>query len=276
LTIDIAEIIYLLSKQPPYNEKICVVATILLFGCGKNSDHHAITVPDLIQANNTRANIAGTILLYDEDGAALADKSGVSVSIDNSTVSVKTGTDGKFQFDSIPAGTYDISYSKDGFGTGKIMGLYHAATNHATTLIKNSESMAVNSTLSISNLVVQAFDPAIQQMGVTGFHIVPVFSANKEKWVHLFFADNNTVSSTNYQAEYKIKASGAANDFSNYNMTTKWFESLGFKKGQTVYVIAYGDSFLSDSYTNPLTNQTIFPSLSTNASSAASLVIPAK
>lgn len=257
-------------------KKTIVVAAILLFGCGKNSDHHSITVPDVIQANNTRGNIAGIILLYDEDGNALADKSGVTVSIDNSTVSTKTAFDGKFQFDSIPAGTYDISYSKDGFGTGKIMGLFHEATNHATTLIKNSESMAVNSSLAINNLVIKAFDPAVQQFGVTGFHIVPVFnnSSNKEKWVHLFFSDNSNVNATNYQADYKIKASGAANDFTNFNMTTKWFESLGFKKGQTVYVIAYGDSFLSDSYTNPLTNQTVFPSLSNQPSKAESLVIP--
>ena len=259
-------------------KKTIFIAAILILSCGKNSDHHSIIVPDLIQANNTRGNIAGLILLYDEDGKTLTNRSGVTVSIDNSTVSTKTGIDGKFLFDSIPAGTYDISYSKEGFGTGKIMGLYHEAANHATTLIKNSESMAVNSSLAISNLVIQAFDPAVQQLGVTGVHIVPVFnnSTNKEKWVHLFFSDNSNVSATNYQADEKIRATGGANEFTNFNMTTNWFESLGFKKGQTIYVIAYGDSFLADSYTEPLTNQTVFPSLSNKPSAAVSFVIPAK
>ena len=254
------------------------ILLLLLLGCGKGSDHHAIIVPDVIQGNNTRGNIAGLILLYDEDGKAIADKSGVLVSIDRSTVSTRTGIDGKFQLDSIPAGTYDISYSKEGFGTGKILGLYHEAANHATTLIKKGESMAVNSTLAINNIIVQPFDPSFQQLGVNGFHIIPVFDniSGTEKWVHLFFSDNSNVSSTNYTADDKIKVSGAANQFDNYNMTTKWFESLGFSKGQTVYVIAYGDSFLTDSYTDPLSNQVIFPSLSNKPSSAVSFVIPSK
>ena len=159
-------------------KKTIAILTFLLIGCGKNSDHHSITVPDVIQANNTRGNIAGQILLYDEDGKAISDKSGISVSIDHTTISSQTSIDGKFQLDSIPSGTYDISYSKTGFGTGKIMGLYHEAANHATTLIKKSESMAVNSTLAISNIIIQAFEPALQQLGTNGLHIVPVFDNN--------------------------------------------------------------------------------------------------
>jgi hypothetical protein len=126
--------------------------------------------------------------------------------------------------------------------------------------------------------VVQAFDPALQHLGTYGLHIVPIFdnTTGKEKWVQLFFSENSNVSASDYKAVYKIKCSGAANQFDNYNMTTKWFESLGFNKGQTVYVKAYGDSFLADSYTDPLTNQTVFPSLSNKPSAAVSFVIPSK
>ncbi|MEI8074186.1 MAG: carboxypeptidase regulatory-like domain-containing protein [Bacteroidota bacterium] len=259
-------------------KKTIVIAATLLLGCAKNSDHHAIIVPDVIQANNTRGNIAGVIYLYDEDGIRMGDNGYVTVSIDNSTVSTTTDASGKFQLDSIPAGTYDITYSRNGFGSGKIMGLYHAATNHATTMITKNESMAMNSTLAISNLVVQAFEPAVQQLGVNGFHIVPVFDnpSGKEKWVHLFFSDNSGVDASNFQAETKIKVSGSAAQLNNYNLTTNWFEGLGFQKGQTIYVKAYGDSFLADAYTNPLTNQTVFPSLSTKPSNTVSFVIPIK
>jgi hypothetical protein len=259
-------------------KKSIFIAAIFLISCGKNSDHHTITVPDVIQANLTRANITGSIFLYDEDGTKLSDNGYVTVSIDNSTVSTTTDASGKFQLDSIPAGTYDISYSRDGFGTGKIMGLYHAATNHATTVISKNESMAMNSNLSINNVVIQAFDPALQQLGVSGFHIVPVFDnpSGKEKWVHLFFLDNKSVSSSKYQAETKIKVSGAANQMNNFNLTSGWFESLGFGKGQTIFVKAYGDNFLADEYIDPITNQTIFPSLSTNSSPVVSFVIPTK
>ncbi len=115
-------------------KKIIILLIVLYVGCSKDSSNNSITVPNLILAQQNRANIQGLILLYDEDGNRLTDMSGIEVSIDNSTVSTKTATDGKWKLDSIPYGTYDISYSKDGFGSGKIMGLYHAATNHSTTL----------------------------------------------------------------------------------------------------------------------------------------------
>jgi hypothetical protein len=136
-------------------------------GCGKDSGNHSIAVPDVVLAQQNRANIQGMILLYDEEGNRQTDMSGVTVSIDNSTVSTQTGADGKWTLDSIPYGTYDISYAKQGYGTGKIMGIYHAATNHATTVISKSESMAVNSSIAVSNLVITPFNAAIQAAGVT-------------------------------------------------------------------------------------------------------------
>jgi hypothetical protein len=252
-----------------------VILLILAIACGKNSTQNSIVVPNLIQAENKRANISGQVLLYDEEGSALPDNSGVKISIDNSTISTTTKADGKWQLDSIPFGTYDISYSKEGFGTGKIMGIYHAATNHSTTVIAKSESMAVNSSIEITNLVVTPFKPGFEQLGVSGVHIDPVFTntSGKDKYVRLFFSDNNSVSATSFLAETKVRSNGAPLQQNNYNLTTSWFESLGFKKGQTIYVKAYGDSFLADQYTDPLTNTTIFPSLSTKPSNAVSFIL---
>ncbi|OYY19368.1 MAG: hypothetical protein B7Y69_10015 [Sphingobacteriia bacterium 35-40-8] len=251
---------------------------VLAIGCGKDSGNHSIAVPDVVLAQQNRANIQGMILLYDEDGNRQTDMSGATVSIDNSTVSTKTGADGKWTLDSIPYGTYDISYSKQGYGTGKIMGIYHAATNHATTIISNSESMAVNSSIAVSNLVVTPFNAAIQAAGVTGVHIDPVFNnpSGKDKYVRLFFSDNANVSSNNYLAEEKIRSNGASTQLYDFNLTTRFFENLGFKKGQTIYVKAYGDSFLADNYTDPITNTTIFPSLSTKPSATMNFVLAGK
>lgn len=250
---------------------------VLAMGCGKDSGNHSIAVPDIVQAQQNRANIQGMILLYDEEGNRQTDMSGVTVSIDNSTVSTKTGADGKWTLDSIPYGTYDISYSKDGYGTGKIMGIYHAATNHATTLIANSEAMAVNSSIAINNMVITPFNAAIQAAGVTGVHIDPLFNnpSGKDKYVRLFLSDNANVSSTNYLADVKIRTNGVSQQ-NDFNLTTRFFENLGFKKGQTIYVKGYGDSFLADDYTDPLTNTTVFPSLSTKPSATVNFVLAGK
>jgi hypothetical protein len=259
-------------------KKTIALLIILYIGCSKDSSNNSITVPNLILAQQNRANIQGLIVLYDEDGNRQIDMSGVTVSIDNSTVSTKTETDGKWKLDSIPYGTYDISYSKDGYGTGKIMGLYHAATNHATTVITKNESMAVNSTIAINNLIVTPFSGTIQAVGVSGVHIDPIFNnpSGKDKFVRLFFSDNPNVSMSNYLADVKIKTNGASAQMNDYNLTTSFFESLGFKRGQTIYVKAYGDSFLADQYTNPLNNAVVFPSLSDKPSNTVSFVLPVK
>lgn len=252
-----------------------IILLLFVAACGKNSTQNSIVVPNLIQAENKRANITGRILLYDEDGTAIPNNSGVKISIDNSTISTTTKTDGRWQLDSIPFGTYDISYSKEGFGTGKIMGIYHAATNHSTTVIARSESMAVNSSLEITNLIVTPFKPGFEQLGVSGFHIDPVFAntSGKDKYIRLFFSDNNSVSSTLFLSETKVRSNGSAVQQNNFNLTTSWFESLGFKKGQTIYAKAYGDSFLADEYTDPITNTTVFPSLSTKPSNTVSFTL---
>jgi hypothetical protein len=259
-------------------KKSFAILIVLAMGCGKDSGNNSIAVPDVVLAQQNRANIQGMILLYDEEGNRQTDMSGVTVSIDNSTVSTNTGIDGKWTLDSIPYGTYDISYTKQGYGTGKIMGLYHAATNHATTVISKSESMAVNSSIAVSNLVITPFNAAIQAAGVTGVHIDPVFNnpSGKEKYIRLFFSDNGNVNSTNYLAEVKVRSSGAASQLNDFNLTTRFFENLGFKKGQTIYVKAYGDSFLADEYTDPITNTTIFPSLSTKPSPTMNFVLAGK
>ena len=68
------------------------------------------TAPD---GSNT---IAGLVVLYDSTGfaadsseIALTDFSGVTISIDGTTHKTVTDHDGRFEFDNIPNGTYDIS-----------------------------------------------------------------------------------------------------------------------------------------------------------------------
>ncbi|WP_439505169.1 carboxypeptidase-like regulatory domain-containing protein [Sediminibacterium sp.] len=259
-------------------KKIIVFIILIYIGCSKNSSTNSIPVPNLVLAQQNRANIQGMIVLYDEEGSRQADMSGVTVSIDNSSVSTQTGPDGKWKLDSIPYGTYDISYAKEGYGTGKIMGLYHAATNHVSTIISKSESMAVNSSISITDLIITPFSGTIQAIGISGVHIDPIFNnpSGKDKFVRLFFSDNPNVSASNYVAEVKIKTNGAQAQLNDFNLTTSYFESLGFKKGQIIYVKGHGDSFLSDQYTNPINNTVVFPSLSTQASKTVSFVLPNK
>jgi hypothetical protein len=262
------------------------ILLIILLACNKNSNQHSIVVPDVIQAEKRRANIIGYILLYDQDGKMIQDMSGVTVSIDQSTVSTQTKPNGAWTLDSIPFGTYDISYSKPGYGTGKIMGVYHAAANHATTAIGKSRIMNQVSTIEVTSvstkkttdvfpLLVQLIDQGLAEDGII---FDPVFKTTTagDKKIRLFFHATPDVSNKNYTATEKQSFSGRNNESENFNFGLSWFVSNGFRPGQTLYVTAYGDGYGDDDFDDPISGNQIFPSLAAKGSPVISFVLPMK
>lgn len=258
---------------------------VLIMACSKNSSHHSMVVPDLVQAQNKRGNIMGTVLLYDSENKLVSNCSGITISIDNTSVSTQTTNNGRWTLDSIPYGTYDITYSKAGYGSGKIMGVYHAANNHSTTLIGRSESMNSISSIEVSDIKVATFSSVSWLLNLlnsglvqNGIFIEPIFNnpTTKNKPIRLFFSDNNNVSFNNYLVTEKIFASGKDDVKETLTFDTKWFESNGFKLGQTIYLKAYGDGFKDDTYENANNGLPVFPSLASKGSPTISVVIPTK
>ena len=266
-------------------KKTFFIAIILIAACSKNSPQHAIVVPDLVQAANKRGNITGTIKLYDADGKSLADNSGVTISIDNSSVNTQTAADGKWTLDSIPFGTYDINYAKAGYGTGKLMGVNHEALNHATTLIAKHIPVNALSAIEIQSLRIANWNsnPTIASLinaglAQNGVHIDPVFTntTGKNKAVRFFFSDSPNVDATNYLVTDKQKFSGVPEQAINAGYELNWFTSNGFTPGQTVYIKAYGDGYVDDAYENPISGNYLFPSLALKGSNTVSFVVPLK
>jgi hypothetical protein len=267
-------------------KKTIVVVLVLLLACNKNSNQHSIVVPDVIQAENRRGNITGVIQLYDIDGKLLQDASGVSVSIEQSSVSTQTQASGKWTLDSIPFGTYDVSIKKSGYGVGRIMGIYHAATNHGTTLIAKSRAINEISTIEVTALNTKKttdVNPTLASLIASGLAedgiiFDPVFNSPTpgEKKIRLFFSNTADVSTTNYLVSEKQRFSGRANESENYNFGLSWFVSNGFQPGQTVYVKAFGDGFVDDDYDDPISGISVFPSLAAKGSPVISFVLPMK
>ena len=267
-------------------KKTIGIALVLLLGCNKNSNQHSIVVPDVIQAQNRRGNITGAIQLFDIDGKLMQDASGVTVSIEQSSVSTQTQASGKWTLDSIPFGTYDIAITKSGYGIAKIMGVYHAATNHGTTLIGRSRSINQISTIEVTAINTKKntdVNPTLASLiasGIAEDGIVfdPVFNSPTpgEKKIRLFFNITPDVSTTNYMVTEKEKYSGRANESENFNFGLSWFVSNGFQPGQTVFVKAFGDGFSDDDYDDPISGLSIFPSLAAKGSPVSSFVLPMK
>ena len=260
------------------------IALLLLLACNKNSNQNAITVPDVIQAEKRRANISGGIRLFDMDGKSLEDGSGVTVTIGQTNVSTQTNAAGKWTLDSIPFGIYDLTLSKPGFGSSRIMGLYHGAVNHATTFIPSIRAISVISTVQITKFSAKKLSevlPSIQNfvalgLAEEGIIFNPVFAngATGEKAIRFFMSSSPDVSSTNYQVTEKQYYTGKENFVENDNFKISWFVSRGFEPGQTVYVRAYGDGRYADDYEDPISGLTVFPCLSSMSSQVISIVVP--
>lgn len=264
-------------------KKTIGIALLLILACNKNSTQHAIVVPDVIQAENRRGNIMGGIRLYDLDGNALQDGSGVTVSIDQSTVSTKTDQLGKWKLDSIPFGTYDLVIAKAGYGTTRIKGLYHAASNHSTTIVKATTFISQIADMEITNFFTRKSSeifPALLTLAAAGAEDGIIFYpgfrnySSREKPVRFFFSTSPDVSSTNYTATEKQYYSGKITNNENDNFKTSWFIANGFEPGTTVYVKAYGDGRYTDDYEDPISGLTVFPCLAPTGSKVISFVVP--
>lgn len=264
-------------------KKSLFIGLLLVLACSKNSNQHSIVVPDVIQAENRRGNITGGIRLFDKDGKALEDGSGVTITIAQSNVSTQSNQLGKWTLDSIPFGTYDLVLSKPGYGTSRIKGLYHAASNHATTLVKATTYMSVISDMEITNFFTrkssEAF-PILLSLVIAGAEdgiiFYPGFKniSSKEKPVRFFMSTSPDVNSTNYLVTEKQFYSGNVTKDENDNFKTSWFIAKGFQPGTTVYVKAHGDGSYTDDYEDPISGLTVFPCLSPNGSKVISFVVP--
>ncbi|MDP4131907.1 MAG: carboxypeptidase-like regulatory domain-containing protein [Bacteroidota bacterium] len=78
--------------------------------------------------------IYGKVFLYDSLGDPMSDNSGASVVFENSSPLIRllTQADGSFSVSSAPAGVYDISISKDGYGPMKLFHFEHTGGINAS------------------------------------------------------------------------------------------------------------------------------------------------
>lgn len=69
--------------------------------------------------NQLTGRLQGKVQMYDTTGTLLADNSGASVTLENTSplIKVTTATDGSFSFDSLNNGVYSLSIQRQGFGT---------------------------------------------------------------------------------------------------------------------------------------------------------------
>ncbi len=200
--------------------KIIIIANLLIsfFACDKDKENGLPT-----------GNIVGFINLVDEEGNYLVDESDVVVSIEDENISATSTVKGRFELVDVPAGTYDVSYSKTGYGTCsqssfQFIGGHIPAMLSETTLyeLPSNEIKSLDISYEDDNDLV----------------ITAEISETNQCTIVTYLGDSKDVSNTNYKYYSKDKY------YTSWGTLTKIDQSIylneaSYSKGDKIYLVIY-------------------------------------
>jgi hypothetical protein len=229
--------------------------------------------------STTKGAITGSIIMYDDKGNANADdKAGVKVSLLKGGVEVSkatTLTTGKFAFANVPYDTYDMSYSRSDIGTYKVFNVTHAYNASATvngTLLSTIQLGQLSSTSITAFTFQDSTYNGVPGMSYT-ISVSPDPSTTSRGFFRIFMSLDPQVSNANYgvvATPRSLISNNATGGFTRDELRTIY----GFSSGQTVYMIAYGESAQPNDYTDPVSGKRIFPNLNMTTQPAFSFIVP--
>jgi hypothetical protein len=233
---------------------------ITAISCSKDDDDNN---------NASLGKITGSVQVWNDKATSLADRSGVTVVINNlSNVSTTTAADGSFSFDNLPYDNYDFSFSKSGYGTFKYFGVSHS---NSSTIMPTIQFGAIStSTVSALTYVSNTFagGPGVSYT----FSMNPTPTSANRGYVRAFLSTSATVSNTNYMAYSGLRS--ASNNNVTGGFTADELYGMGFATGQTVFIKMYADAYQSNVYEDPATGRDVFPNINSGSPAAISFVVP--
>jgi len=224
-----------------------------LNACKEDSD------PEPLQTGK----ITGELRLTDELGVEFSNHINMNVTAEGQSVGISTAS-GNYEITNLPTGTYNLTYSKSGFGTYKRFNIQVIAGADETVL-NGIDYLGQKSTTQITNLSVN-FNTVDSTYGI-GCDIFPTPVAGSPRAFRLFFGKSGTVGPTDYQytPSNTWLASTGSGQITGYPRSE--FYSNGFSAGETVFLIAYGESIRTNSYIDPVNSKKVFPNLNLGAPS---------
>ena len=232
----------------------------ILASCSKGTGY-----VDKAQINNQK--IDGAVKLYDEFNNE-QDFGGMLVSIEGTNYSAVTDTSGKFELAGIPYGTYNLVFTKSGFGTFKIDTLNHSNDGDGKPVVLGTFQLGQQASTATTGIFFKSGADTVK-MYVT---VNPPGTYFIGRGVRLFYSTDTLVSSSNYMAYSDVLIARDSTDVFKFGY--QQFQDMGFSSGEKVFVRPYGDAFFSNDYTDITTGKRIFPNLNNSATASQSFVLP--
>lgn len=219
------------------------------------------------QPDAPKSDVFGSVKLFDE-GPTQISNAGMAVSIEGSSP-LNTDTsddDGSFRLSDVLFGKITVVYSKEGYGTYKLVNLPHDDTGQHNEL--PTPVLGQLSSTSVSQLTFELGTDNVK-LFIT---IDPEGTVDAPKYVRLFLHSESPVDNNNYTSTIKLTFNTETPN--DVILTSIQLSSLGFPSGVTVYVKAYGDSFYSNDYFDPEMGFQIYPNVNPVSASEVTFVSP--
>ena len=243
-----------------------ILVNILMVGCKGDKGDVGLTGP---QGPILTGNISGFVELHSKDFLRYSDNSGVEVSVEGTNISTTTDINGRWTLSNLSTGTYNIVFTKTGFGNIKKIGYQFAGGGTAyldKIILVQKPSIKITS---ISTNVSSSFYVS----GELSTNANPNYGST----VLLFMDTTNNVSSNpnNYLICTNAWASNSSIFYELNISHSQLREILSLQSGTHVYIAAYSTAvdFYNCVYTDPITGKDVYTAIS-DSSINTSFVMP--
>lgn len=244
---------------------VSLAAISMVFACSKEDEQGDSPVQ--------KGGITGSVSLEDEFGNPMPASSGMKVSV-GSGVFGESDSSGLFLIEDLDEGVYTLTYEKPGYGTFRKYNIpVNPQTGDGITELTGTDVLGQVSTTLVTNLAV-SLNTADSTLSIS-CNIGPNPSSAQPRSFRLFFGNSASVSGSDYVFTPTVSwssttVSGAVLGFQRSNLY-----NAGFVKGSTAWVVAYGESANSNSYTDPSDGRKVYPNLNVSApSNVVSFIVP--
>ncbi len=255
-----------------------LLALVIFCGCKSTSS------PSPTSGNSINGNMVGYVAAYDSTGSK-TDNSGVKISIDGTSYSSLSDSKGRWELDNVVPGTYNISYTKDGYAMEKIIAyrfvgngtdylfsqdIYQSLRTHASLVIRPfSNGTAVFSCRIFRNNTSESLSGLALLLFAKDSSFSPI-----EPNSYLYSEDNHGLSNDTLRGyDFRINSSD--------------LNAAGYKSGDNIYCVGYASnvnvwlwdiqkqqSTLVPSYFDIASGKLIYTAFGNNHSEVRSFVLP--